>query len=88
MNRELNLAEVLACVRREAALRRRVYPRWVQEGRLTAEKAAHEIERMEDACVVIEKAKMLREVSDEIHEWWRQKREQEEAAKNQTEMEL
>ena len=33
------LAEKIACVRREIGMRERVYPRWVQQGRLTQAKA-------------------------------------------------
>ena len=39
--------EKLACVKRELAMRHRVYPSWVDKGRMTSEKAAHEIAVME-----------------------------------------
>lgn len=41
------LAEQIACVEREIAMRRRVYPRWVGAKRMTAAKAAAEIATME-----------------------------------------
>ena len=41
------LADPIACVRREIALRRAVYPRWVEIGRITQAKAAHEVACME-----------------------------------------
>ena len=43
------LPEQLACAKREAAIRRRVYPQWVAKGqRMTQETAQHEIDCMED----------------------------------------
>ncbi len=42
--------EKLACARRELAMRRRVYPRWVEAGRMTREEAEREIAVM-DAIV-------------------------------------
>jgi hypothetical protein len=39
-------AEKLACARRELAFRRRVYPRFVSEGRMTAVEAEREIAMM------------------------------------------
>lgn len=33
---------------RELKMRQRVYPRWIEAGRLTSEKAAHEIAVMEE----------------------------------------
>lgn len=41
--------EVVACVEREIALRKRVYPRWVAAGRMTQDKADREIQTMEAA---------------------------------------
>jgi len=40
-------AEKLACVEREIKMRRRVYPRWVGDGRMTQAKADSEIQTME-----------------------------------------
>ncbi len=37
----------IACVERELRFRRRVYPRWVGEGRMTQAEADHEIAAME-----------------------------------------
>ena len=45
--------ELVACVDRELALRRKHYPRWVSSGKLTAAKAAREIELMETVRVVL-----------------------------------
>lgn len=41
------LTEQLACIERELTLRRRVYPRWVAEGRMTSAKMHHELAAME-----------------------------------------
>lgn len=41
------LAAQIACVERELALRRRVYPRWVTTGKLTEGKANAEIKGMQ-----------------------------------------
>lgn len=40
-------ADKLACAKREVAMRKKVYPRWVQSGKMTAEKAKREIAIME-----------------------------------------
>lgn len=60
------LTEQLACVRRELALRKNVYPGWVRNGRMTRDKAHHEIECMASVVETIEKMKNLEEVSNEI----------------------
>lgn len=41
------LARQIACIERELRMRRRVYPRWVEGGRMTADKSRQEIEDME-----------------------------------------
>jgi len=43
---EITLAEQIAAVRREIAMRERVYPKWVASGRMTQVKAEHEIAAM------------------------------------------
>jgi hypothetical protein len=57
---------MLACARRELSLRTNVYPKWVEGGRMTAEKAAYEIECMQSICTSLEKLKMLGEVADDM----------------------
>lgn len=37
----------LKCVERELRLRKKVYPRWVAEGRMTQQQAEHEIDCMQ-----------------------------------------
>lgn len=62
----ISLVEMLACARRELALRTNVYPRWIQAGRMTQEKAKHEIDCMAAIVNQIEKCRLLEEVSNEI----------------------
>lgn len=42
-NRKYTIAQQITCVRRELAMRKNVYPKWVQSGRMKAEAADHEI---------------------------------------------
>jgi hypothetical protein len=44
---DVTIAEQVACVDRELAMRGRVYPRWVKAGKLTQAAADTEIKRME-----------------------------------------
>jgi hypothetical protein len=46
-HRGYTMQEQIACIRRELAMRERVYPKWVQAGRMEAEKADHEINCMQ-----------------------------------------
>lgn len=50
----MSIEEQLAAVRREVAMRERVYPRWVEAGRMTAEKADHEIEAMKNVAATLQ----------------------------------
>ena len=43
----VSLPEQIKCVEREIAMRRRVYPRWVADKRMTQAKADHELAAME-----------------------------------------
>jgi hypothetical protein len=43
---DISTDAMVACVKRELAMRERVYPRWVQSARLTHEAAQLEIRRM------------------------------------------
>jgi hypothetical protein len=58
----MTLREQLDCARRELALRKSVYPKWVRENRMTPTKAAHEIAAMEAIHATLEKVLMLDEV--------------------------
>lgn len=43
----ITLDQQIACVRRELAMRKRVYAKWVQNGRMKQETATHEIDAMQ-----------------------------------------
>ena len=47
MSGEVTFREKLACVERELAMRRNVYPKWVKSGRMKADSAEHQIRAME-----------------------------------------
>lgn len=49
------LHEQIKSVERELAMRRRVYPRLIHEGRMTEAVAAHEIECFEAILVTLQK---------------------------------
>ena len=48
------LAEQIACVTREIGMRRRVYPRWIQAGRMKQDEADREIARMEAVLATLQ----------------------------------
>lgn len=56
-------ADKLACAERELKMRRRVYERWVTEGKMSAGKAEHEIAAMEaiaaDYQLAVKKERLL-----------------------------
>lgn len=43
----ITTADKLACAKRELAMRRNAYPRWIEQNKMSAGKAAHEIACME-----------------------------------------
>lgn len=48
-----DILEQIECVDREIRMRRRVYPRWVETGKMTQAKADHEIRTMEDVLATL-----------------------------------
>lgn len=44
---EITIDEQIACVRRELAMRQRVYPKWVAGGKMKQPDADKELERMQ-----------------------------------------
>lgn len=42
----VSIADQIKCAKRELAMRRRVYPKWVMQGRMTKEMADHETNAM------------------------------------------
>ena len=61
-----SLADMLDAARRELAMRKSTYPKWVASGRMTQAKADHETECMEGIVERIEMLKLLEEVSEEM----------------------
>ena len=57
----IRTVDKLKCAERELEMRRRVYPRWTEDGRMSAGKAAHEIAAME-AIVADYKAAVEKEL--------------------------
>ena len=59
----ITATDKLACAERELKMRKRVYARWVEEGRISEGKATHEIACMEaiaaDYRVLAEKERLL-----------------------------
>lgn len=51
----MTLREQLDAARRELALRRSAYPKWVTAGKMTREKADHEIAAMTDIVTTLQK---------------------------------
>jgi hypothetical protein len=54
-----SLDDQIACVTREIALRERVYPKWVETGRMTKQKADHEISAMKAALGTLMAARSI-----------------------------
>jgi hypothetical protein len=59
----VSYAEMVECVKREIGMRRRVYPRWVEAGKMRQSKADDEIRVMEAVfaalCDLEEKERLL-----------------------------
>jgi hypothetical protein len=51
----ITLDEQIACVRREIAMRKRVYPDWVDRRRMSPQKAQHETAAMEAVLATLER---------------------------------
>jgi Fe-S-cluster containining protein len=51
------------CIEREMKMRCRIYPGWIEKGRMTADKAAHEMALMadihQDYCTLAAKERLL-----------------------------
>ena len=52
-----DLVRQIACIERELRLRRRVYPRWVEDKRLTGQEAEDEILAMEAVLATLKEVK-------------------------------
>lgn len=51
----VTIEEQIACVERELGFRKKLYPRWVGSGKLTAENAQQELDRMEAVLVSLQR---------------------------------
>ena len=51
----MDIEEQVKCVERELWLRARVYPRWVERGRMTQAQAEHEMEAMATVLATLRK---------------------------------
>ena len=60
------LSELIVSALREVKLRKSCYPKWIEQGRTTEEKAAHEISCMEEIVRRLYMLKLLEEVSNEM----------------------
>lgn len=60
------ITEQLDAALRELAMRKRVYPGWIQAGRMTREKADHETDCMASIVTTLEHRQMLLEVSEQM----------------------
>jgi hypothetical protein len=56
MSRFYSMDDLIKCAIREAGLRKRVYPKWIEQNRMTQEKADWEIECME---AIVQKLKEI-----------------------------
>jgi len=54
--RFISYDDMITCAKRELALRKRLYPRWVEQERLTETRALHEIACLEAILDHLEKA--------------------------------
>lgn len=50
-----SLREQIACVKREIAIRERVYPKWIESKRITADQCRNEIECMKAVLDTLQK---------------------------------
>jgi hypothetical protein len=53
-NSDFSITDLCACARREVAQRKRVYPRWVRDGRMEADEARRQIAMMEAITDLLE----------------------------------
>lgn len=60
------IADLLDCAKRELALRVKCYPGWVRGGRMSQQKADHEIRCMEGIVERLQMLKTCKEVAEEI----------------------
>jgi len=52
-----DINQQIACVTREIGMRRKVYPRWTDAGKITKAKADHDVACMEQVLVTLQHVK-------------------------------
>lgn len=57
----ITLADQIRCVQREIAMRERVYPKWVKDGRMPSTKAADELAAMKAVRATLLELEQARE---------------------------
>jgi hypothetical protein len=62
----ITLADEIACIRRELAMRRRVYPNWVKTGRMKPAEADTELARMQAVLTRLETLQAFEESTREV----------------------
>jgi hypothetical protein len=62
------LQEQLQCAQRELAVRKKVYPKWVTDGRMSQHAAEHELDCMQSIVDTIRKYVHLHEISEQMRE--------------------
>jgi hypothetical protein len=61
-----SLAEQLTCAKRELALRRNAYPKWVKAQKMRQSTCDHELECMEAIVATLDRQLTLEQVSNEM----------------------
>ena len=56
MSEIIPIADQIACLERELHIRERIYPRWVDKGKLTQKAAALELDRMRAAIRTLQRS--------------------------------
>lgn len=62
MESNITIDDMIKCVEREIGMRMRVYPRWIEQHKMSIEKADSEIRTMQ---AVLDRLKKLREEDNE-----------------------
>lgn len=59
-------SDLLAEAKEELAIRKRAYPKWVADGRMTQEKADRKIQRMQEIVETLDMLVQLEAVSEDM----------------------
>ena len=62
----LPIAQQIAAVERESGMRKRVYPKWIEARKITAEKARHEIAAMDSIYASLRAMPLLTSACEEL----------------------